>query len=324
MWAGTDFLEQKRDGKYVPKYVMVDRGTLQPVAVGVLTKSVAFLGTWWYLPAGPAGENVTAVIEIVAAVTELARKQRAFLLKVEPRLERDSIEQQLGVEGWKPAVRIIPNPATIIVDVRGTEAEVFARLGKKARNSITRAGRDGLVAQRVRATDTNCSAAYRLLSETADGRFSLRSEHYYRSFWQRFESSGNGQLFFVEQDGVLLAAAFAMALGDKTTYKDGASLREKRAYGASHLVQWEVLRWAIERGASGHDLCGVPPVEDSGNPQHPLFGVGRFKRSFSTETTEYVGLFDVPIRRFVYFLWSIVGEKIARHWAVSIRKDPYY
>jgi lipid II:glycine glycyltransferase (peptidoglycan interpeptide bridge formation enzyme) len=211
-----------------------------------------------------------------------------------------------------------------LVDVRGTEDEVFARIGKKARNSINRAKRDGIEARAVDATDENCAKLYRLLEETAEGRFVLRKAEYYRDFWQSFDTAGNGKMFFAMRDGELVAGAFAMRLGEKTTYKDGASVRAKTAYGASHALQWAVIRWAIAHGANQHDLCGAPPRNRVDDTTHPLYGVGQFKRSFCPEITDYVGAFELPLKPATFRLWTQIGDRIARRVSLWVSHDPYY
>lgn len=334
---GDAYLGVKREeGRYRDLRVIVEREGASPVAVGVLAKRVPLIGEWWHLPAGPAGENAAEVIEISAAVADLARSRGAFLLKIEPRLGPDSRAALHGA-GYLDSVRIIPNPSTVLVDVSTkapagsaeAAAELRARIGKKARNSISRAGRDGIVVRRVPASDENCAAFAGLLRETAEGRFVLRSDRYYREFWQRFGRAGSGQLFFAYRPGddgedLLLAGAFAMALGAKTTYKDGASMRAKIAYGASHALQWDVLLWANERGAQVHDLCGAPPSDRADDREHPLFGVGQFKRSFSPVITDYAGAFDLPLKRRAYAFWAKLGDRLARRASLALKKDPYY
>ncbi len=323
VWAGDQYLEAKRHGRYLPRHVIVDREDRPSLAVGVLAKRVPLLGEWWHLPAGPPGDNAEAVLEAANAVAELARSRGAFFMKIEPRAGPDAAGT-IRAAGYGPGIRIVPNPSTILVDVSGTEEELFARIGKKARNSINRAGRDGIMVERVPSTDENCTALYRLLQETAEGRFVLRDESYYKGFWQGFEKAGLGQIFFATRDGQVVAGAFAMALGEKTTYKDGASVRDKSAYGASHALQWEVLRWANERGAVIHDLCGAPHSSQADDTEHPLNGVGRFKRSFSPEITDYVGTFDLPLKRAAYAFWVKIGDRLMRRWSLAVHHDPYY
>lgn len=329
VWGGNCYLDVKqKEGRYRSYRLMVTRPGRPSVAVAVLAKRVPFLGEWWHLPAGPAGEDADAVLEIADAVAEFARSQGAFLLKIEPRLGVQVLPA-IQRAGYLETVRVIPNPSTILMDVSGTEDEVFARLGKKARNAINRAGRDGIVVTRVIASDENCAALYKLLRETAQGRFVLRSEAYYREFWQSFKREGTGQMFFAHAadasgSSELVAGAFAMSLGSKTTYKDGASVRTKNAYGASHALQWEVIRWANERGATVHDLCGAPPSDQADDTSHPLYGVGQFKRSFASEITDYVGAYELPLKPRAYRFWVKLGDRFMRRWSLAVRKDPYY
>lgn len=339
VWQGDAYLEQKREaGRYRVHRLIVELGDEDrtAVAVGVLAKRAPLLGEWWHVPAGPAaldaaGQDPEAFVRATRAVAEFARANGAFLLKIEPRVVASAdAERAIRALGAVPTARIIPNPSTVIVDVRGsgaeprTEDELFASLGKKARYAIKKAARDGIAVERVPASDANCAAFFRLLEETAEGRFVLRSADYYRTFWQRFERAGEGQLFFAYRDGELVAGAFAMGLGSKTTYKDGASVRAKTAYGASHALQWEVLRWALERGAVTHDLCGAPPSGQASDTSHPLHGVGQFKTSFAPQIVDYAGAWDLPLSASKFSVWAKIGDRIARRLSLTVQKDPYY
>ncbi|WP_449278714.1 lipid II:glycine glycyltransferase FemX [Leucobacter sp. GX24907] len=332
VWMGDAYLDVKRsEGGYRDYRIVVERPGLPQVAVGILAKRVPLLGEWWHLPAGPAGEDAVAVLAVCDAIGRFARSHGAFMLKIEPRLGPEA-RTVIRAAGYRDSVRIIPNPSTVIVELGGsvrTDEELLAGLGKKARNSINRARRDGIVVSRVPATDEHCAELYRLLEETAEGRFVLRAADYYRAFWQRFAHSGDGQMFLAHREDEsgtlrLVAGAYAIALGGKTTYKDGASVRAKTAYGASHALQWEVLRWANERGAVSHDLCGAPPSDRSDDKTHPLHGVGQFKRSFTPEITDYAGAFDLPLRRGAYAVWAKIGDRVMRRWSLAVHKDPYY
>ena len=175
-------------------------------------------------------------------------------------------------------------------------------------------------------TEENSAQLFRLLTETADGRFPLRPEKYYRAFWREFSEAGQGQMFlaYSEGDDELLAGAFALRFGDTSYYKDGASLRVKKAYGVSHLLQWEIMRWGKESGMVLHDLCGTPPANRADDETHALYGVGRFKRSFKDEVFDFAGAFELPLRPRAFKLWKAVGDRIARRLSLWFRNDPYY
>lgn len=324
VWQSSEYLlVKRRRSTYQDRYVIVERPGKTSVAVGILAKRVPFLGEWWHVPAGPSGDGESETLDIAQAVASFALKHKVFLVKVEPRLCLEAAEA-FTTAGFLPTVRVIPNDSTVLLNITGSIEEVFARLGKKARNSINRAKRDGIIVESVPATDENCAVMYGLLSETAEDSFVLRAESYYRDYWQTFGQAGTGQLFFAQRDNEVVAGAFAMILGEKCTYKDGASLRKKTAYGASHALQWSVIRWAHERGVTLYDFCGAPPTHRTSDRTHPMFGVGQFKRSFASETTDYVGAFDLPLKPVAFRIWKTVGERIARRWSLAVHKDPYF
>lgn len=325
VWAAFQHLDVKRVSRYLPRYVVVERVGESPIAVGVLAKKVPLLGEWWNLMAGPDGDDLQQILQVSEAVATLARANGAFLMKIEPRVGREA-ESAILAAGYRKTQPRIPNVSTVLFDVSRSEEDMLAGISKKARNAISRAGREGIRIKQVDATDENCATFYTLLEETAEGRFPLRPAEYFRSFWQKFAAAGQGQMFFAygPDDDELLAGAFALHFGDTSEYKDGASLRVKKAYGVSHAVQWEILKWAHARGAKVHDMCGTPPSDRVHDETHELFGVGRFKRSFEPHVTDYVGAFERPLKPLACRIWDTIGERIARRVSLAHRSDPYY
>jgi lipid II:glycine glycyltransferase (peptidoglycan interpeptide bridge formation enzyme) len=166
---------------------------------------------------------------------------------------------------------------------------------------------------------------YKLFKETAEGaHFGIRPPEYYKTFYQRYEKAGMGQLFFAKFEGEIVAGAFALCFGNKSTYKDGASIRKRTAYGASHLLQWHVITWAKEKGSVIHDLCGAPPIAHSKDPHHPYYGIGLFKTSFNKEITEYVGAYEIPVDPVKSKLWTRFFEKALRRVYYKKHHESYY
>lgn len=356
VWRGYDYAEQKRAGHYTPRYVMMrgedlDDDSSWVRAVTIHEKKVPALGKIWYLPKGPAAESLLEVVWITTtALADFAKANGAFLLKVEPkfswhqaatsiegyvapitddpieqlRAERSAVRAFMAEYGFESGMSILPNASTVLLPIAGDEDALFKGLGQKARYAINRAKRDGVTIERVPATDENCERMYELLRHTADGSFGIRPKSYYLSYWKRFSATGAGQMFFAYFEGELVAAAFAMVYGNQSTYKDGASLRKKTGYGASHAMQWEVIRWARERGSVLHDLCGAPPADERSDKNNQFYGIGLFKTSFIDEITDYIRVWDYPLNAGKYRLWSTLIEKLALRFSLWFRHDPYY
>ena len=318
VFSSFEYSEVKKLTNYTPRFIVSDK-----LAITVLEKQTPPLGKLWYLPKGPNVTSSKELFDTLKALKPLAKKAGVFAIRVETELDR-ACQPTLERHGLKKAAAIIPNPSTITLDISAPLEEVLSGLPQKGRHAIRRAERDGVTITSVKTTDTNCKKMYELLSKTAKGQFGIRSYNYYKEFWQSFEKAGLGQLFFANFEGKIVAGAYAMTLGNKSTYKDGASVRERTAYGASHLLQWRVIEWAKSRGVVLHDFCGSPPSEEINNREHPHHGVGMFKTAFNKEVTDYIGCYDYIILPNQYKIWNKIGERIYRHLYFQRTKDYYY
>jgi len=318
VFSSHEYAKQKKLTGYSPRFVFVG-----DVAVTVLEKNTPPFGRLWYLPKGPNVTTTKDLRTVLDALRPLAKRRLVFAVRVESELPR-STQKTLERHGLRKATPIIPSSSTITLDISNPLEDVMTSLPQKGRHAIRRAERDGVVVHGAEANEKNCRTMYGLLKQTAEGQFGIRSYNYYKTFWQRFSESGHGQLFFAQFEGKTVAGAFAMTFGDKSTYKDGASVRKRTAYGASHLLQWKVIEWAKSRGVVTHDFCGSPPSDKIHDQDHPHYGIGRFKASFNKEVTDYIGCYDLVVSRLGYFGWTAIGERIYRHFYYRRTKDYYY
>lgn len=103
------------------------------------------------------------------------------------------------------------------------------------------------------------------------------------------------------KDQQILSGAILMTTGKKACYLYGASDNRFRDRMPNYLIQWEMMRYAQALGAEIYDFRGV-----SGNlsPEHPLYGLYRFKRGFEGEFVEYIGEFDAVLKPVSYWLFT--------------------
>jgi lipid II:glycine glycyltransferase (peptidoglycan interpeptide bridge formation enzyme) len=320
VFQGFEFAQQKKLGGWTPRFIMASG-----LAITVLEKPVFGLGKVWYLPKGPGIASVRELDELLPHLRQFAAAQRVFAVKIEPELVKNNETladlMKLGLIKVRP---LQPNFSTITLDISDTLDTVMSNLNQKGRHAIKRAERDGVTTKLVDSTDENCRIMYDLLAETAAGSFSIRSYNYYKTFWQRYATATLGQLFFAYVEGEVVAGAFAIAFGQKGTYKDGASVRERTVYGASHLLQWRVIEWMKSKGIRVHDLCGAPPSDQIKNLDHPHYGIGRFKTSFNKEVTDYIGAYDIIIKPWQYKLWARIGERVVARLHRKLHHESYY
>jgi len=318
MFASYEFATQKETGGYKAHFVFID-----DLAITILEKDATPLGKFWYLPKGPEVISSKELFKALETLKPFAKKHNVFAIRIEPELDY-SEQQNIEKYGLIKSNPIIPNPSTITLDISDSLENTLTSLPQKGRYAIKRAERDGVTVKEVESSEENCKIMYNLLIETAKGQFGIRDYEYFKTFWQRFEKSGLGQLFFAYYENQIVAGAYAITFGKKSTYKDGASIRQRTAYGASHLLQWHVIKWAKAHGSTLHDFCGSPPSGEINNPDHKHYGIGLFKTAFNKTVTDYIGCYDFVIMPSKYQIWIKFGEKVARRLHYYKKHDSYY
>ena len=311
VFQGEEFADQKKMSGWTPRFLVAGN-----LAITVLEKSVFGLGKFWYIPKGPGVSDETQLDGLLPELKKFANKQGVFAVKIEPEiLKTNASITHLIESGLLPVTPIQPNFSTVLLDLSPNAETIIANLNQTSRHAIRRAEREGVTVEEVEADNVSCQKFYEMLSDTAAGSFHIRPYDYYYKFWRRYADAGLGQLFFAYHNDKLIAGAFAMVFGEKSTYKDGASVREKTVYGASHLLQLYVMQWAKRQGSKKHDLCGSPPNDQIGNKNHPHYGIGLFKTSFNKQVTDYVGAFDLVVKPTKYKWWKRIGESLTkRRW----------
>ena len=82
----------------------------------------------------------------------------------------------------------------------------------------------------------------------------------------------------------------------------------------NYLMQWEMIRWALETGCSVYDFQGV---SGNLNPENnPMYGLYRFKKGFNGQLDELAGEFDCvsrPLRAAMVDTAIALNDRI-RHW----------
>ena len=254
------------------------------------------------------GENTALGDE----VDRICLERKAIFLKVGPDAWEEK-DDHLSLTGWRIGDPIQP-PRTIVVDLRGTEDEILARMKQKTRYNIRLAGRKGVT---VRAWDD--IDAFNEMIQITGGRdgFGVHSREYYQRAYDLFQPGGSAELLVAEYEGKPLAAVMVFINGNRSWYMYGASNNQERNRMPTYLIQWEAMRWAKEHGAEEYDLWGVPDRNEETLEKHftgtqrneGLWGVYRFKRGFGGEVKRAAQALDRVYKPFLYALYRTATKK---------------
>jgi lipid II:glycine glycyltransferase (peptidoglycan interpeptide bridge formation enzyme) len=297
-----------------------------PVAAQVLTRTALRFLRVLYVPRGPLLDwaNEGARTAALAALEDLARRERAVLIKIDPDValsrgvpedERaqpagEVVQAALRRRGWV----FSPNPVqfrnTATLDLRPSEAELLAGMKQKTRYNLRLAERKSVIVRPGAANDLDL--LYRLYAETSvrDG-FVIRPASYYRDAWGSFMAAGLAQPFIAEviEGGAAqpVAALVVFRFARTAWYMYGMSSAAHRDKMPNHLLQWEAIRWAKAQGCATYDFWGAPGEL---NENDSMWGVWKFKEGFGGEFVQGIGAWDYAPSPMVYRLYTTVLPRV--------------
>jgi peptidoglycan pentaglycine glycine transferase (the first glycine) len=270
--------------------------------------------TFAYIPKGPVGAaSKKADNRFWAEVDTLCRKKHAVFLKVEQDGWEDDAPFILDPSNFLSSPQHIQPRSTLVVDLHGSEEDVFNRMKPKTRYNIRLAGRKEVL---VHPSD-DIETFYRVMGVTSQREeFHVHSLEYYRRAYDLFYPKGMCELFMADFQGQTLAAVMAFAFGGSAYYFYGASGDAERNRKPTYPLQWETIRWALGKGCTEYDMWGIPDeatdVEDDEAEarEDGLWGVYRFKRGFGGSIKRAQCTLDRVYNPLLYklYLWRLSGS----------------
>ena len=251
-------------------------------------------------------ERVLTVVKVISTTTDIKVEDTEFA----------NLVKSLGftVDSTTQSFETIQPRFVFRLDVEGkTEDEVFGAFASKHRYNIRVAKKKGV---EVKICGPEAAEDFhKIMIETGKrDDFGIRSTEYFRSILENFGE--DARIYLAYYEGQPIAGSLAIHYGDKVWYLYGASSNEHRNVMPNYLVQWEMIRWAIETGCRIYDFRGVSGYLDESNP---LYGIYRFKKGFSGELTEFIGEMNLVIKPFAFQLVTC-GEKVYKKLRTVKRK----
>lgn len=305
----------KAPAAWRPMRLTIEKDGRTVGAAQALFRPLPLIGrTVCYVPRGPCVDpnDAEALAALLSGLKEMARARGSILVTVDPDIpEHHSVAQAtLRQQGFQPATEQVQFRTTMLLDLARPEEEIRAAMRREARHYLNVARRNGVAVEEGSPADL--PLFFRLYRETAvRQRFLLRPWPYYRAVWEPLLAADRGRLFFARHSGDTLAGALIGHFGDRAWYLYGASRNKERDLRPNHLLQWEIMRWAQQRGCTTYDLWGAP---DRPGPDDPMAGVYQFKRSLGATQQAWIGAWDYPVSRPLYVAWTVIVPRLLAVW----------
>ena len=276
-WEAHRLLAERADGSVAgTMWVQVRRGRT----------GVGFA----YAPRGPlvadTHADTEAALNLIEAGTEVARRRRALLLKLDPEWRTDDPAAAAIVHAarLRPSWYDVQHRKTYLVDLTGGPDAVLARVKESTRRAIRQCERAGVEVE-VATDPDDALRFYPLLRESGRRNgFIPRESGYYRDLVETVSASCPVAVLLAHLDGELVAGMIGVACGSRLIYLYGGNRLGGRVHPA-YAVQWAAIRWGTGLGCAVYDMWGVPNHED---PTRPGFGYYEFKTRFNGTVVRHI------------------------------------
>jgi lipid II:glycine glycyltransferase (peptidoglycan interpeptide bridge formation enzyme) len=306
--------EHRAGQGWQPRFVSFDDGRR---ALVLTRRQPPLPGFAAYAPRGPisAGDPAEALAARVIALSTWVRSAGGRVLTIDPELSANpKYEGILAAGRFKQREEIQASRHRMLVPLPTgtTEDSLLANMSKSARQRIRAAEQAGTVIAEDPAGDDLPELA-RMLGEAAETKhFSVGRVAALIGWWRRVLAAGHARFWVARSDGVPVGALLAYQHGGHlgTAYSADDRARRAELPGTMHLLRWNFLRTALERGDSFADLGGVDVAGARRVPHEgePTYGLYEHKRSLGAVWTESAAAHEIVLRP----AWQRVAEIAAR------------
>lgn len=304
-----------------PARILVEDGEQVRGVAQALLRPAGFGRQVAYVPHGPVWDRAAPDAErifawLIHGLRTLARKERALVVKLDPRAEPGEpfdFARLVAEHGLRRAPDL-QAPTTRIVDLLDGGELLEASWHADARRLMRRSAREGTAVTISRQPDAGeVAILHDLLARTAArGDFRVRSLDFLRHLASEFAASRGWYLGLARVDGIPIAGMAFPRVGDRAYYLYGALSRDERYkhnYGA-HAVMAAMLKALAADGCGSVDMWGVAETDDL-DADPAWRGFSAFKRTFGGTPLRHPGLYDLVTDPFWYRLRAL-REALAR------------
>lgn len=276
-----------------------EEGVIQG-AMSVLIRKLPLGFSIMYVPRGPICDrnDPYAMACLLGGAEDVAAEQNALELRMDPDEPCENGDFRELMEAWgfceyedKGFDHVQAQHVFRLYLSGKTEAEVFADFCQKTRYNVRLAGRKGVTIRAYPGNkiipDGELDAFDRIMWETARrDHFIPRKKEYYRKVLENLGEEAILYMAYLKNEPI--AGTIGVFSGGKGWYLYGASSNAHRNVMPNYLLQWEMVKTAVERHCVFYDFRGVPGQI---REEDPLCGLYRFKKGFGGTYCKFTGLF---------------------------------
>lgn len=252
----------------------------------------------------PKVEEATRLL--LPAIEELGQQTGALCFRVDPLIPQGDLPSRryyLSRGFVENSHKHIQPKHTILIDLTKNLRDILNSMKPKTRYNINVAQKHEV--EVVRDNSPKALTEFLAILKETSGRnkFFLHSDKYYISQHKILSNADMQDLYLASFHDKTIAGILINKFNGRATYVHGASRSEHRELMAPYLLHYTVMSTLQNEGLHTYDLGGIHP-----DPDHPWSGITRFKRGFGGTEVEYAGVFELPLKPFIYRVYSFIQK----------------
>ncbi len=272
-----------------------------------------------YVPYGPCSASATGFNEAIEALISLAKKENATFIRVEPRTALNAkimINKAHFAKAYIKKSKDLNPKETWVLDISQEKEQIISGFSQGTRTRFNNYAKKGLSVE-----STNDTAKISELVRLQEKLFKSKNLNMFSAEYLEKELAQPFSTLYlvkynkpanVEEDPSLpkedeiIAASLFFDYEGTRYYMQSAADTDYRKLPATVALLTKAIFDAKEKGLKEFDFWGIAP--EGAGPEHPWYGFTEFKKSFGGQAVEYVGTFDIILKRGKYRRYNLIRK----------------
>lgn len=283
-------------------------------AMSILIKKIPGGFSMLYAPRGPVCDfnDLGLVQELLGEVEAVAKKHKAFMMKMDPEVEyTKELNDKYVKAGFKVKNKeankedlIQPRYNMVLKFDDCDEESIMMKFTSKVRNKIRSAAKKGVYTT-WSTSDEYLKKFFDIYETMAErNQITMRGYDYFVKMRDAFD---NLRIYITHHEEDELSASITINYYGKLYYLYAGSTNVKRNLNCNHLMNYDMIKWGLEEKGTQYDLGGVFELNEND-------GLYMFKKDFChvDGVSEYIGEVDHVYNSFLYMLYEKVVPKVQK------------
>ncbi len=317
-WNWGEF--QKKLGNRIWRFGIFKDNNL--ISVALVVKIIAKRGNFLFIPHGPLLKSENYKLDIlnvlVSRLRKIADEEKESFIRIAPLWKRDEENIKIFKRlGFRTAPIHMHPELSWELDIDRPEEDILRGMRKTTRYLVKHGSQNKDIDILETKNLNDLDKFYNLYEMTAQRQgFVPFSFGYIKNEFLSFLPDNEVSIFLGKYKGEVVSSAVIVFWEDIAFYHHGASSLKYPRVPVSYVLQWKVIKEAMQRGCKKYNFWGIAdtPQELKINNQkfkkHPWWGLSLFKIGFGGYKKPYVKTQDLILSQKYWIDWAI--EKIRK------------